>query len=98
MEKQEKLVRTFVWVYFRDEEGTTDEIHTYINLTPEEAAKYYLGKTFNRGTGGTDCLMKSYLIRCYRVEEYNEKGGWKTICEDCRKAFKIAGNEICRCD
>ena len=51
-------MRTYVKATFED----GDYFCTGINLTPEEACEYYLGKVFN--TSGT----KDNMQRCVRVD------------------------------
>lgn len=53
---------TIVKVYLKDEQGNEDWFVTPINLSEQEAHKYYLGNTFNMGCE-TDHMMK-----CYKVE------------------------------
>lgn len=55
-------MKTTVKVYLKDEQGNEDYFITPINLSEQEAHKYYLGNIFNMG-GETDHMMK-----CYKVE------------------------------
>lgn len=55
-------MKTTVKVYLRDEQGNEDWFVTPINLSEQEAHKYYLGNTFNM-RHETDHMMK-----CYKVE------------------------------
>lgn len=54
-------MKTTVKVYLRDEQGNEDYFIP-INLSEQEAHKYYLGNIFNMGCE-TDHMMK-----CYKVE------------------------------
>lgn len=42
-------MKTTVKVYLRDEQGNEDYFITPINLSEQEAHKYYLGNIFNMG-------------------------------------------------
>lgn len=55
-------METTVKVYLRDKQGNEDWFVTPINLSEQEAHKYYLGNIFNMGCE-TDHMMK-----CYKVE------------------------------
>ena len=55
-------MKTIVKVYLEDEQGNKDWFVTPINLSEQEAHKYYLGNIFNMGRE-TDHMMK-----CYKVE------------------------------
>lgn len=55
-------MKTLVKVYLRDRQGAEDSFTTPINLSPEAAREYYLGKWFNMGCEG------DYMMTCYKVE------------------------------
>ena len=55
-------MKTTVKVYLKDEQGNKDWFVTPINLSEQEAHKYYLGNTFNMWHE-TDHMMK-----CNKVE------------------------------
>lgn len=55
-------MKTTVKVYLKDEQGNKDWFVTPINLSEQEAHRYYLGNIFNMGRE-TDHMMK-----CYKVE------------------------------
>ena len=55
-------MKTTVKVYLKDEQGNKDWFVTPINLSEQEAHRYYLGNIFNMGRE-TDRMMK-----CYKVE------------------------------
>lgn len=55
-------MKTTVKVYLKDDQGNEDWFITPINLSFEEAEKYYLGNTFNMGRE-TD-----HMMMCYKVE------------------------------
>lgn len=93
------LRRTFVHVYFKGDDGTIDEIQTYINLLPSEAADYYLGKSFPYGgyvENGEyfEKMLTAWRVTCYQVEEYRKGKGWKTIIDDVRKSYRLQGGQI----
>lgn len=54
-------MKTTVKVYLRDEQGNEDYFITPINLSEQEAHKYYLGNIFNMGCE-TDHMMKCYKV------------------------------------
>lgn len=90
------IIRTFVKVYFKNQDGVTDEVSTYINGTPDEAARYYLGKTFNFGIA-SDLLLTAYHINCYKVETW-QLGQWHTLNPDVKLSYKIQGGKIIKTD
>lgn len=55
-------MQTVVKVHLRDKNGIEDSFVTPINLSPDEARAYYLGKRFNMGREG------DYMMTCYKVE------------------------------
>lgn len=55
-------MKTIVKVYLKDKQGNEDHFVTPINLSEQEAHRYYLGNTFNMGRE-TDHMME-----CYKVE------------------------------
>lgn len=55
-------MKTLVKVYLRDRQGIEDSFTTPINLSPEAAREYYLGKWFNMGCEG------DHMMKCYKVE------------------------------
>lgn len=55
-------MRTIVKVYLRDEQGNEDHFTTPINLSEQEAHKYYLGNVFNMG------IETDHMMKCYKVE------------------------------
>lgn len=55
-------MKTLVKVYLRDRQGMEDSFTTPINLSPEAAREYYLGKWFNMGCEG------DHMMKCYKVE------------------------------
>ncbi len=59
-------MRTIVKVYLRDGQGNEDHFTTPINLSEEEARKYYLGNTFNMGCE-TDHMMKCWKVEVLKV-------------------------------
>ena len=88
------LTRTFVKVYFKNQDGIIDEISTYINETPDEAARHYLGNTFNFGTT-FDILLTAYHVNCYRTEIWQLEQ-WHVLNPDVRLSYKIQGGKIIR--
>ena len=99
MKENETLRRTFVHVYFKNNEGVTDEVRTYINLLPSEAAAYYLGKSFpfvGYGENGRyyEQKLTAWRVRCYRVEEYRDPGVWWCMTEDARESYRMQGGQI----
>lgn len=88
--------RSLVTVYLRNEEGVQDQIQTYINLEPFDAAKYYVGKKFNIGCGGYNYIMKCVSIRCDGVQE-RKHGKWNSIPHpDSLAWYKLAYGSIVR--
>lgn len=55
-------MKTLVKVYLRDRQGMEDSFTTPINLSPEAAREYYLGKWFNMGCEG------DHMMKCYKAE------------------------------
>ena len=93
------LRRTFVHVYFKGNDGTTDEIQTYINLSPSDAAAYYLGKSFPFGGYGEngryyEQKLTAWRVSCYQVEKYHKGKGWQTIVKDVRKSYRLQGGQM----
>lgn len=63
------MERCSVRAYFRDEDGRENSIETRINLSPEEARRYYLGKKFNLGPRYENGKMfDDWMMTCYKVE------------------------------
>jgi len=55
-------MKTTVKVYLKDEQGNEDWFVTPINLSEQEAHRYYLGNIFNMG------LETDHMMKCYKVE------------------------------
>ena len=55
-------MKTTVKVYLKDEQGNKDWFVTPINLSEQEAHKYYLGNIFHMG------CETDHMMTCYKVE------------------------------
>lgn len=78
------MKRTLIHAYLSGN-GMTDEIITYINLEPLEAAKYYLNlvtaREYTAEHGGTEeYRMKCTHVRTDGLQEWNGEK-WKDITE-----------------
>ena len=51
------MIRTTVQVFLRADNGEQDEFITPINLTPDKARNYYVGRIFNMGTVEDKMMM-----------------------------------------
>lgn len=99
METDKALIRTFVHVYYKDGYGATDEIQMYINLSPSEAANYYLGKSYPfvgyvENGEYFESMLTAWRVDCDQVQEYHKGKGWQTITEDVRKSYRLQGGQI----
>lgn len=65
------MIRTTVQVFLRADNGEKDEFITPINLTPDKARNYYVGKIFNMGTV-EDKMMMCYAIHILTVQEWRK--------------------------
>ncbi len=61
------MIRTTVQVFLRADNGEEDEFITPINLTPNEARDYYIGRIFNMGTV-EDKMMMCYAVNVLAVQ------------------------------
>ncbi len=102
MKTNETLKRTFVHVYFEGD-GCLDEVRTFINFSPEDAAKYYLGRSFPFGgydSNGRYCeyMLKAWRVSCHEVQElqHNDEKGyfWNTTTKDARESYRLQGGQI----
>lgn len=62
------MIRTTVQVFLRADNGEQDEFITPINLTPDKARNYYVGRIFNMGTV-EDKMMMCYAVHILQVQE-----------------------------
>lgn len=91
-----QLKRTLVTAYLNDKDGTMDQVTTYINLEPFDAAKYYVGNTFTMYYGDHEFKMKCYKIRCDGVQEW-KYGKWSDIQHpDAMAWYHLQGGSIVR--
>lgn len=69
--------QTVVRVHFRGVNGEKDHLTTAINLSEEDAHRYYIGRTFNIGIGGADRLMRCVMVETMQVryKPTNVRGG-----------------------
>lgn len=73
--EEQIIFRTYVHVYLRGD-ALVDDFATFINLTPDQAAEYYVGKTFTQFYSGFEYKMTCHAIRCEYCQEYHY-GEWK---------------------
>lgn len=78
------MKRTLIHAYLSGD-GMTDEIITYINLDPLEAAKYYLNLVTVREYPAANGGIEEYRMKCthLRTDGLQEQDGekWKDITE-----------------
>ena len=78
------MKRTLIHAYISGS-GITDEITTYINLAPLEAAKYYLNLTTVIGYPAANGAREEYKMKCthLRTDRLQEWDGekWRDITE-----------------
>ena len=63
------MIRTTVQVFLRADNGEQDEFITPINLTPDKARNYYVGRIFNMGTV-EDKMMMCYAVHILQAVSY----------------------------
>lgn len=62
--KNEQKAKTALKVLLSDIDGKKDSFKTEINLSLDQAKRYYVGKIWNIGNGEHD-----YYMYCYDIEE-----------------------------
>lgn len=82
------MIRTTVQVFLRADNGEKDEFITPINLSPEKARDYYVGRIFNMGT------VEDKMMMCYAVHVISTQKWAKAIVKVSTEFGKHCLNEI----
>ena len=82
------MIRTTVQVFLRADNGEKDEFITPINLSPEKARDYYVGRIFNMGTEEDKMMM------CYAIHVINTQKRTKAVVKVSTEFGKHCLDEI----
>ena len=78
------MIRTTVQVFLRADNGEKDEL----NLSPEKARDYYVGRIFNMGT------VEDKMMMCYAVHIINTQKRTKAVVKVSTEFGKHCLDEI----
>lgn len=82
------MIQTTVQVFLRADNGEKDEFITPINLSPEKARDYYVGRIFNMGT------VEDKMMMCYAVHIINTQKRTKAVVKVSTEFGKHCLDEI----